>query len=342
MKFNGTKDMPLEIATVKQVSGRAGRYRTSVDDMKQAKAIGEARLSGDDDPAKMNPVAPLPPAPQTGYVTTLHNRHYHEIRRAMESDAEPLKSAGIIPTDYIISIFCTHFAPSTPFSYVLRRLYDLVQMHPRFHLCSLRDQIPVADLVQPVPGLTVTERITLCNGPVNWVDARIRRVYKAYARCIATQRGGALLDIPEVQLELLDRPDPETREELGALESLHQQLMLYLWLSYRFVGVFPSQDLTFHVKEMVEEKIRAGLQSKRIHRETLDRKIKKYVRWEAKTPEVVGEPEEDSVVEKGEGNAKVWGWHEQAQEELQKNAALMERQSEHDLPPKSEQRLQSM
>ena len=42
---------------------------------------------------------------------------------------------------------------------------------------------------------------------------------------------------------------------LREAEVLHKSITLYLWLSYRFGGVFVSQPLAFHVKGLLEAKI---------------------------------------------------------------------------------------
>lgn len=80
-------------------------------------------------------------------------------------------------------------------------------------------------------------------------------IVAAFARCVGDNVSGALLDIPEVPLDILDAEFKPNREYLDQLESLHKALVLYLWLSYRFAGVFINQAMAFHVKTLVEEKI---------------------------------------------------------------------------------------
>jgi ATP-dependent RNA helicase SUPV3L1/SUV3 len=87
----------------------------------------------------------------------------------------------------------------------------------------------------------------------------MKDVLKALAQRVGHNDSGDLLDIKEINLEILDY----TRENypLGApdylkhLEALHKSLTLYLWLSYRYVGIFQSQRLAFHAKALVEERI---------------------------------------------------------------------------------------
>ena len=128
-------------------------------------------------------------------------------------------------------------------------------MHPRYHLCDLRDQIGIADVLHPIKDLTVSDRITICAAPANLNDKDTPIMLTAFANCVANQGGGGILEIPELDLEILDREMTADKEYLTSLETLHKALVLYLWLSYRFSGIFTTQALAFHVKTLVEEKI---------------------------------------------------------------------------------------
>ena len=59
----------------------------------------------------------------------------------MESEPEPIRTAGIFPPDTVLERFSSYFPPGTPFSYIMTRLHELSLMHKSFHLCGLRDQI---------------------------------------------------------------------------------------------------------------------------------------------------------------------------------------------------------
>jgi ATP-dependent RNA helicase SUPV3L1/SUV3 len=78
---------------------------------------------------------------------------------------------------------------------------------------------------------------------------------RALATCIADQKGGALLDLPHFNLEVLDNEITGTKSELRELETLHKGLIMYMWLSFRFPGVFTTRPLANHVKELVENAI---------------------------------------------------------------------------------------
>ncbi|MCJ1249764.1 RNA helicase [Trapelia coarctata] len=254
-RHNGEVLKTLSVSDIKQIAGRAGRYRTAPDMQTRIGAKQESKETI----ASAKEITDTP-ATNLGLVTTLEKMDLPIVRNAMQSEAEPLTKIGISPPDHIILRFSTYFPPETPFSYILLRLYEISRMHPRFQLCSLRSHIGVADMIQPVKELTVADRIVMCSAPVDLRDPRFPNVVLAFAKCIATQSNGALLEIPALNISILDEEvSIAHRIYLERLESLHKALVLYLWLSYRFIGVFTSQDMAFHVKRLVEERIDSAL-----------------------------------------------------------------------------------
>ncbi len=195
------------------------------------------------------------PAPNLGLVTTLEQADLPILRKAMESELDPIMSAGIFPPTSVLLKFATYFPPSTSFSYILLRLHELSLRHPRYHLCVLRDQIAIADIIQNIQNLSIHDRIVFCAAPAAVKDLGMPGILAAYARCVGDNSSGALLDIPEIPLDILDEEIKADRNYMARLESLHKALILYLWLSYRFTGVFINEAMAFHVKRLVEERI---------------------------------------------------------------------------------------
>ena len=251
-RHNGDTFKTLDVSDIKQIAGRAGRYRTAAEAQGSPQII--SGLPGMTGLSSLRGITSTP-ATNLGLVTTLEKMDLPIVQRAMQSEAAPIETAGIFPPDHIILRFSTYFPPETPFSYILLRLFEISRMHPRFRLCSLRQYIETADIVQQVNELTVSDRITMCAAPVDLKDPKFSVIVLAFARCIGNQSSGELLDIPELNIDILDQPVTAQREYLQGLESLHKSLVLYLWLSYRFVGIFVSQDMAFYVKKLVEDKI---------------------------------------------------------------------------------------
>lgn len=247
-KFNGHRHEIIDAPHLKQIAGRAGRYRTS------AQAEGPQGNFDESKPTSRTPVLQLP-TPSLGLVTTMEEADLPVLRKAMDSELNPIMSAGIFPPTAILLKFATYFPPSTSFSYILLRLHELSLKHPRYHLCILKDQVAIADIIQPIKNLTTHDRIVFCAAPASVKSQGIAPIVTAFAECVGDNSSGALLDIKELPLDILDQKMTPDRMYMERLELLHKALILYLWLSYRFAGVFINQAMAFYVKRLTEDKI---------------------------------------------------------------------------------------
>ncbi|KAL1389404.1 P-loop containing nucleoside triphosphate hydrolase protein [Phyllosticta capitalensis] len=260
-KFNGFETVRLSLPDFKQIAGRAGRFKTAYQANKDAQAVNGTTSQEAVVEEKTG-----------GLVTAIERDDFQFVKANLKAEPEPLKTAGIFPPDAIVERFATFFPPRTPFSFILLQLVELARVHDRFHMCMLKDQLAIADVIQCVDGLSVSERLTFCISPATVIKPSVigevpfeNKLLIEMARCVGEHRSGALLDIPGFGFEALDMASedlttPEQRRmRLGRLESLHKSLVLYLWLSYRFSGVFTTRSLAFKAKEMVEEAIEKHL-----------------------------------------------------------------------------------
>lgn len=206
------------------------------------------------------PPTPAAPEEQTvGLVTTLDKLDFPVISRAMASDPEPMTSAGIQPPAYIIERFARYYPAGTPFAYLLIRLNELAKTSGRFHLCDLRQAIAIADAIEPVEGLTTTDKLIFVSSPIE-PRKNESALARTYAQLIAQNKGVSIAEIKELDLELLKEDYTANRGYLQKLEALHKGVIVWMWLSYRFMGIFINRELAAHVKEMVEKRIEDVLQ----------------------------------------------------------------------------------
>jgi ATP-dependent RNA helicase SUPV3L1/SUV3 len=283
-KHDGMDFRLIQTSEIKQIAGRAGRYKTASDAMKKDSADNADNTDGESvaSQGKKKPVESV------GLVTTLEKFDLPIVKRAMETEVEPLKTAGIFPPSDVLLRFANYFPPKTPFSYIVLRLHEISSLHPSFHLCRLKEQIEVADLIQPY-NLTNMDRIVFMSAPVAIREPGFADVIKEFADCVSKQTGGELLDLKSLNLELLEmdiRAHPQgSKGYLRESEGLHKALTLYLWLSYRFAGIFRSQALAFHVKGLVEEKIDQCLAE--VHWDAARRKQLRKLRQKAVEEQVI-------------------------------------------------------
>ncbi|KAI8624544.1 P-loop containing nucleoside triphosphate hydrolase protein [Xylariaceae sp. FL1651] len=298
----------MSVSEIKQIGGRAGRYKTASQAIRDA-VLGE---SNTDD------TAPKTRADGPGLVTALEDEDLAVVIDAFNSEPEPLSTAGIQTPGSAIERFSTYFPPNTPLSFILTRLRDIAKLSSRYHLCHPREMLAIADLIQPFP-MPIYDRCVFLNAPVSLRDLKGANVLQTFARCVSRMEGGNLVDIPEIELEMLDVNPKDWRagpaDYLQRLEALHKSVTLYLWLSYRFSGVFTSQNLAFHVKELVEIKINEQLSgvsmSEQSRRKRMDA-IRKVAQARLRQKEqVLGE----DVQQEGPAHEGIGDWDEEGHEE---------------------------
>jgi len=309
-KYDGQTRRTLDVADIKQIAGRAGRYKsaptstTPTNDVSASSALDQTSLYPS---PPLNSRTNSKDQPNTGLVTTLEPIDLLPISTALSQSPPTILSAGIYPPDFILQRFAQSFPPGTPFSYILLRLADIARCHSRFHMCGLRDAVNIADVIESVEGLTWSERMIFSTAPVPTSSIRssssssesqddpsdVRNLLKELASAVVSQQNGALFEMQSMPLELLDENphshssspqlSPQNARGTGRnaiqsqynadkfhlrrLEALHKNLVLYLWLSYRFAGVFNTRALALEVKARVEKRIERVLESMSLQKE---------------------------------------------------------------------------
>ncbi|KAK8106181.1 mitochondrial ATP-dependent RNA helicase [Apiospora kogelbergensis] len=309
----------ISTSEAKQIGGRAGRFRTA----SQAIKTGEK-----DGSAAETTVPSTPTKGSIGLVTTLDEADLADVQASFNREPEPLETAGIQIPPSVLERFSSYFPPVTPFSYILLRLRDIASLSHRFHMCGLGEMVDIADLIQPYP-MSVYDRCVFLNAPVALREKAGPGVLQAMARCVSNMDGGHVLDIPELDLEILEF-QRETYPSgpaayLRDLEQLHKGITLYLWLSYRYSGVFRSQSLAFHIKALVEEKIDGQLAeavfTDAARRARISKARKQSAKRERKMEEFLGDAAEDNTQHESVGGD--WG-EEGHQEPLFKDPAELD------------------
>ncbi|KAJ5546509.1 hypothetical protein N7494_004094 [Penicillium frequentans] len=225
----------LTVPEIKQIGGRAGRYRPA-----------SATNSSQD-------------GANVGLVTCLEEVDLPYIREAMHTEPPPLRGAGILPPGFAFEKFSFYFPRNVPFEYLLKRVLEIAQMNRLFFMCNTESQQEACQVLDGVDGLSVTDQLFLIAAPLETRNLALRDVTLAFAECIASNTQGRLLEIPYLNLEILEKPVSGSKDYMYELEGLHKAIILYLWLSYRFGGVFTDRTLATHIKTLTEERLMRAL-----------------------------------------------------------------------------------
>ena len=242
-KFNGTTRIQLSIPQIKQIAGRAGRYRTSHDDTSKTTTSQTSATKG------TNP----------GYVTSVNDVDLPVIKNALSKEAPPIRQAGLLPMGDFIIDYAARLPAGIPHEYILQRVCDAASILPRFSICSTREQISISRVIQGVPGLSTHDLCILTAAPADYRSPLGKKVIRALAAAVGVGKQTTVMDVNEIPLEVLALPMSPSPLYLEKLEGLHKSLTVFVWLAYRFTSVFMESDVAFHAKSMVEEKINTYL-----------------------------------------------------------------------------------
>lgn len=240
-KYDGTKQVQLSIPQIKQIAGRAGRYRSAHDD-KTKKSLSSP--SGEDKSEE-----------NVGLVSCLDEEDLPIIQSALRTEAPSLRRAGIVPPAEFLEEYSQRLPVPVPFEYLLRKVSAHVTLHPRFFQCDMRDKLALARITDDVKGLSIEQRVNITAAPSPGRNPILAKCLTSLARIVADRRNVDVSDVPEIPLEVLAQPPTADRSYLEALESLHQCLVLFLWLSYRFITNLRDKDMAMHAKAITEQKI---------------------------------------------------------------------------------------
>ncbi|KAK5991504.1 ATP-dependent RNA helicase suv3 [Cladobotryum mycophilum] len=275
-KFDGSQNRLLTFPEIKQIGGRAGRYRTA-----------NSQDGGNEEE-------------KVGLVTTMERADLKSVQRAFTKKIDDIETACIHPPAGVVERFASYYPPDTPLSFILMRIKAAASVSPLYSLNLGGDNLEIADIIQDLP-LTIHDRLTFCYLPVALRAEGSIDVLRALASIVATNSNGDLLDIKEIPLEFLDldlKDFEDGQKYLYKLESLHVAINQYVWLSYRYAGMFRSQGLAFHVRSLVEEKLIHTLDRLNFSEEHLERR-RKSQRLRAKSNKMskkqIGEEDDENL-----------------------------------------------
>lgn len=206
-----------------QIAGRAGRYGTQY---------------------------------ETGYVTTFKAEDLPLLKDIVSRPVDVIDQAGLHPTAEQIELFAFHLPKAT-----LSNLLDIfvtmsVLDGDRFFLCNIEPLKLLADIIEHVP-LPLRVRYVFCCSPIPKQSPFVTTLFLKFARRYSS---GQVLTFDWLG-EQIGWPFtvPSTVAELVHLESVHDVLDLYQWLSYRFEDMFPDRNLVRDVQIELDRLISAGV-----------------------------------------------------------------------------------
>ncbi|XP_040831807.1 ATP-dependent RNA helicase SUPV3L1, mitochondrial isoform X2 [Ochotona curzoniae] len=190
-----------------------------------------------------------------GEVTTMNREDLSLLKEILNRPVEPIKAAGLHPTAEQIEMFAYHL-PDTTLSNLIDIFVDFSQVDGQYFVCNMDDFKFSAELIQHIP-LSLRVRYVFCTAPINKKQPFVCSSLLQFARQYSRNEPLTFAWLRRyIKWPLLP---PKNIKELMDLEAIHDVLDLYLWLSYRFMDMFPDASLIRDLQKELDGIIQEGV-----------------------------------------------------------------------------------
>ncbi|XP_072196180.1 ATP-dependent RNA helicase SUPV3L1, mitochondrial isoform X3 [Excalfactoria chinensis] len=190
-----------------------------------------------------------------GEVTTMHRDDLLQLKEILGESVPPVKAAGLHPTPEQIEMFAYHL-PDATLSNLIDIFVSLSQVDGLYFVCNIDDFKFLADMIQHIP-LNLRSRYVFCTAPLNRKEPFVCTTLLKFARQFSRNE--------PLTFDWLCRhtkwplAPPKNIKELVHLEAVHDVFDLYLWLSYRFMDMFPDAALVRDIQKKLDDIIQIGV-----------------------------------------------------------------------------------
>ncbi|XP_072972444.1 ATP-dependent RNA helicase SUV3L, mitochondrial [Typha angustifolia] len=161
-----------------------------------------------------------------GLVTTFLLDDLEYLIQCLQQPFEEVKKAGLFPFFEQVELFAGQFSDLT-FSELLDKFRENCRLDGSYFLCRHESVKKVANMLEKVQGLALQERFSFCFAPVNIRDPKAMYHLLRFASHYSQNRPVSIA---------MGMPKGSARNdaELLDLETKHQVVSMYLWLSHHF------------------------------------------------------------------------------------------------------------
>ncbi|ODO01391.1 hypothetical protein I350_06210 [Cryptococcus amylolentus CBS 6273] len=266
-KFNGKEQVPLSLMQVKQIAGRAGRFKTGAD--KNIATPDEAPAAG-------------------GYATTLKPADLPVLRTVLDWKLPSIARAKMdIPTSSLIELAAL-LPASLTYGDLVKHFSALAKLPPSTVVTDPFNKLAIADVIEPYRQFLSIGEIDLFSfAPLSSRDEKAKEVFRNLVDdyvtlgCVTVESIYSTTDLLPTLDDVLETlqtlpPLSETAipgllknskkvppliiNALPKLETLHKSLVLYIWLSLRLEVSFPDRLVAQEWKTKCEAALEECLQ----------------------------------------------------------------------------------
>ncbi|KAL5216662.1 hypothetical protein ABZP36_008063 [Zizania latifolia] len=174
-----------------------------------------------------------------GLTTTFVMDDLDYLIQCLQQPFEKVKKVGLFPCFEQVEMFASQF-PDLTFNELLDKFRDNCRIDSTYFMCYQDSIKKVANMLERVQGLSLKDRYNFCFAPVNTRDPKAMFHLLRFATHYSQSRHVSIA---------MGMPKSSARNdtELLDLETKHQVLLMYLWLSHHF-----EEDNFPHVQKAEE------------------------------------------------------------------------------------------
>ncbi|XP_055454818.1 ATP-dependent RNA helicase SUPV3L1, mitochondrial-like [Psammomys obesus] len=177
------------------------------------------------------------------------------VSELLYTTGEEVEAAGLHPTAEQIEMFACHL-PETTLSNLIDIFVDFAQVDGQYFVCNMDDFKFSAELIQHIP-LSLRVRYVFCTAPINKKQPFVCSSLLQFARQYSRNEPLTFAWLRRyIKWPLLP---PKNIKDLMDLEAVHDVFDLYLWLSYRFLDMFPDSSLVRGLQKELDTIIQDGV-----------------------------------------------------------------------------------
>uniref|UniRef100_A0A674EMG0 ATP-dependent RNA helicase SUPV3L1, mitochondrial n=1 Tax=Salmo trutta TaxID=8032 RepID=A0A674EMG0_SALTR len=192
-----------------------------------------------------------------GEVTTMHRDDLPILKEILSRTVHAIEIAGLHPTSEQIEMFAYHL-PDATLSNLIDIFVSLSQVDGMYFVCNIDDFKFLADMIQHIP-LNLRSRYVFCTAPINKKQPFVCTSFLKFARQFS--RDEPLTFDWVCRLVSWPLVPPKNIKDLVHLEAVHDVLDLYLWLSYRFMDMFPDANRVREIQQELDSIIQLGVRN---------------------------------------------------------------------------------
>lgn len=248
-KFDGSKLAHIEIPHVKQIGGRAGRYKVAP----SSTQTDDKALSVADDE-------------NVGYISAFKNDTLKRIDECMKHDTIPVNKAILWPSDEIWSHYISEFPNDTPLSVIMAKFKREVAKSKLYEIAEINDRLEIVRVLENVRGMLLTDMLRITTAPVSTRLPDFKNVLYGFGSNVARNQTKNVFQFDFLEFSLLKQRAWDV-QDLSHLENLHRYLMIWLWMNNRYPELFVIRETAVDAKNLIEERIEETLSFKDANRE---------------------------------------------------------------------------